>query len=274
MGVRIGMRKAVCALLAVVSVAVGALGTGSAIVASPAGAAEPIQGIDVSNWQGTVDWAALRDAGYLFGFAKATEGVTFVDRTLKANRIGMTASGMVLRGLYHFARPGRNSAADEAVHFLETVGPLNQGEVPVLDLDVEGGPDAGAWAAEWMAIVEQATGHTPILYSGAYYLRQTPTAALTKYPLWVAYWGRNNGSIPTSAPNTDRWEAWTFWQFTSKGSVPGVSGYCDVSLFAGSVDDLAALGRVRSAGPPADPLGDAIRKALNDLAESIRAAGK
>ena len=275
MGVRVGVRRATCCLLAAMFAAVGALGTGVLATATPVGAQEPIQGIDVSNWQGTVDWGAVRESGHLFAFAKATEGTTFVDRYLERNRVGMTAAGLLLRGLYHFAHPGRNSPADEAIHFLETVGPLNEGEVPVLDLEVEGGPHAGPWAAEWMSIVEQRTGHTPILYSGAYYLAKTPTAALTNYPLWIAAWGRNNGEIPSIAPRTDRWEAWTFWQYTSRGRVPGVRGFCDKSLFAGTPEDLAALGRVKSGPPvPADPLGDALRQALNDLATSIRAAGK
>ncbi len=267
MGVRVRVRRATTGLLAVVFAAVTGLGAGALGTATPAGAAEPIYGVDVSNWQGHVDWASVRASGHLFAFTKATEGVTFVDRTLVKNRIGMASAELVLRGLYHFAHPGRNSAAAEALHFLSTIGPLAQGEVPVLDLEVESGPGVGAWAAEWMSIVEEASGHTPILYSGAYYLAEIPTAALTRYPLWVAAWGRNNGNIPSIQPRTDRWDSWTFWQFTSRADVPGVVGNTDRSIFAGSVEELAALGQLRPAPtpPPADPLGDALRKGLTDL---------
>jgi len=246
---------------------VGALGATIAS-AGPVRAAEPLYGVDVSNWQGAVDWSAVRASGRTFAFAKATEGVTFVDRTLNANRQGMAAQGMVLRGLYHFAHPARNSPAAEAQHFLSTVGLLAQGEVPVLDLEVENGPGAGPWAAEWMNIVEQATGRTPILYSYAPFLNDTDTRDLTRFPLWVAAWGRNNGSVPTRLPNTDRWDHWTFWQYTSMASVPGISGDTDASMFPGSEADLAALGGVRA---PASPdLGEVLRKALQNLGDGLR----
>jgi GH25 family lysozyme M1 (1,4-beta-N-acetylmuramidase) len=271
-GFRIGVRRTACWTLAVLFSSVGALGA-SVAAAGPATAEGPLRGIDVSNWQGHVDWSAVKSSGRLFAFTKATEGTSFVDRTLTYNRQAMAAEGLVLRGLYHFAHPALNSPAEEAQHFLSTVGPLLQGEVPVLDLEVEGGPGVGAWAAEWLNIVEQATGHTPVLYSNASYLVSTPTQALTRYPLWVATWGRNDGNVPARQPNTDRWDHWTFWQFTSKGSVPGVAGDTDESLFAGSVSDLAVLGQLRPApgsGAAADPLGDALRKALDDLGNSLR----
>ncbi len=270
MGVRVGVRKTACWLLVAVFSSVGALGA-SLAGAPTAGAAEPLYGIDVSNWQGAVDWPAVRASGHVFAFAKATEGVTFVDRTLNANRQGMAAQDMVLRGLYHFGHPDRNSAADEAQHFLNTVGPLAQGEVPVLDLEVEGGPGAGPWAAEWMNIVEQATGHTPVLYSYAPYLNDTPTADLTRFPLWVAAWGRNDGGIPANGPHTDRWDHWTFWQFTSRATVPGVVGLTDKSMFTGSAADLAALGGVHVPGAPAAvDLGEVLRKDLENLVGSLR----
>ncbi len=269
--VRVGVRKTACSLLVAVFASVGALGA-TVGTAGPAAAAAPLYGVDVSNWQGHVDWPAVRDSGHVFAFTKATEGVTFVDRTLTYNRQSMAAVGMVLRGLYHFAHPDRNSAADEARHYLEAVSPLAQGEVPVLDLEVEGGPGAGPWAAEWMNIVEAATGHTPILYSYAPYLSDTPTQDLTRFPLWIAAWGANNGGVPGRQPNTDRWDNWTFWQYTSKASVPGIEGDTDKSMFAGSGYDLAALGELRAPGQPvpADPLGDALRQGLDNLGNGLR----
>lgn len=201
-----------------------------------------LRGIDVSNWQGAVDWPAVKASGRVFAFAKASEGVDYVDPTMAQNRRGMAAAGLTLRGLYHYAHPGLNTPAQEAQHFLSTVGPLAGGEVPVLDLEVEGGPDVGSWAAQWLGAVQQATGRRPLLYSNAYYLSNTATASLTQYPLWVATWGVNDGTVPASPPDIGRWDHWTFWQYTSKASVPGVTGQCDASLFAGSMADLAALG--------------------------------
>ena len=241
-----------------------ALVAGAFAFATPATAAGPLLGVDVSGWQGQVDWEAVQRSGRTFAFAKATEGVTFVDRTFSANRAGMAHAGLVLRGLYHFARPDRNTAAAEAANFLRTVGPLRPGEVAVLDLEVAPGlPGIGDWAAEWLGRVHQGTGRVPLLYSYESYLYQIPTSRLTQYPLWVAAWGDNDGLVPPAPPKTDRWSRWTFWQYTSNGRVPGVSTRVDDNLFNGTLAELAALGG--TIAPPTDPLGQLVKDVLDGL---------
>jgi lysozyme len=248
---------AVAVVLALVSA--GFLATGQA------SAAGPIHGVDVSGWQGQVDWGAVQRSGRLFGFAKATEGASFVDRTFAANRAAMGQAGLVLRGFYHFARPDRNTAAEEAAHFLRTVGPLGPGEVAVLDLEVNSGlPGIGDWAAEWLGRVHQATGRVPLFYSYESYLYEIPTSRLTPYPLWVASWGDDNGIVPASQPRTDRWGRWTFWQYTSKARVPGVPTQVDDNIFAGTPAELAALGGV-APPPPPDPLAQLVKNVLDGL---------
>lgn len=245
-------------------VSVAAAGIGTVATAGPAGAATSLHGIDVSGWQGTVDWAAVRRSGRMFAFAKATEGASFVDSRFGANRTGMAANGLTLRGFYHFARPDRNSAAAEANHFLRTVGSLGVGEVAVLDLEVAPSSKVGDWAAEWLDIVGRATGRTPILYSYESYLYEVPTSRLTQYPLWVASWGADDGTVPAAPPRTDRWSRWTWWQYTSKAVVPGVAGRVDDNLFFGSAAELGAFGNV-PASTSQDPLGDLVRGLLGGL---------
>ena len=266
---RAGLRKATSSVVALVLGSVAMAGAGALVTASPAAAVSTIRGIDVSGWQGSVDWGAVRRSGRLFGFAKATEGVTFLDSTFAGNRQGMAKSGLALRGFYHFARPDRNSAAAEADHFLQTVGALAPGEVAVLDLEVAASPAVGDWAAEWLGRVAQATGRTPILYSYQSYLYSIPTARLTQYPLWIAAWGRNDGAVPASSPSTDRWSRWTWWQYTSVASVPGVSGNVDESLFAGSAEELAAYGGSTVAP---DLLGNLLKNLLPGLGVTPAAA--
>jgi lysozyme len=256
-------RKAMSSSVAIVLATWALVGAGAAVTAAPAGAAAPIHGIDVSGWQGPVNWGAVRQSGRQFAFAKATEGMTFVDGTFAANRQGMAAAGLALRGFYHFARPDRNSAAAEAAHFLRTVGPLGPGEVAVLDLEVAPSPGVSDWAAEWLALVAQATGRTPILYSYQSYLYSIPTARLTGYPLWMAAWGNNDGNVPAESPKSDRWSRWTWWQYTSNSTVPGVTGHVDENVFAGTAAELAAYGG--TAPPTADPLGDLLRGLTDGL---------
>ncbi len=264
-------RKAVSSALALVVGSVGFAGIGMLATAGPAAAAPAIHGIDVSGWQGSVDWGVVRRSGRLFAFAKATEGATFVDSTFAGNRVGMAGAGFALRGFYHFARPDRNTAAAEASHFLRTVGPLGPGEVAVLDLEVAPGPGVGDWAAEWLRLVGQATGRAPILYSFQSYLYSIPTSRLTQYPLWVAAWGANDGAIPAVPPRTDRWSTWTWWQYTSNATVPGVIGHVDDSIFAGTPAELAAYG---GTAPPPDPLGDLLRSLLTNVLGGLQGAPK
>ncbi len=264
--------RALSSVLAVVVATVGFAGAGILASAGPAVAAPAIHGIDVSHWQGGVDWGAVRRSGRLFAFAKATEGASFVDDTFAGNRLGMAGAGLALRGFYHFARPDRNTAAAEASHFLRTVGPLAPGEVAVLDLEVAPGPGVGDWAAEWLRLVAQATGRTPVLYSYQTYLTSIPTSRLTQYPLWVAAWGADDGTVPATPPQTDRWSRWTWWQYTSNARVPGVNGPVDDSIFNGTPTELAAYGGTTP--PPADPLGDLLRRLLTDVLGGLSGAPK
>src|SRR5659263_154326 len=78
-----------------------------------------VLGIDVSAYQGTINWASVHNAGYNFSFAKATEGIGFTSTTFVSNMNNGNANGMLM-GAYHFARPelNPNGAADEANYFV------------------------------------------------------------------------------------------------------------------------------------------------------------
>ncbi len=209
-----------------------------------------IFGPDVSDWQGAVDWAAVAGSGRRLGIAKATEGTSYVADTLEANRSGMAAAGLVLRGLYHFARAAAGGAGEQAHHFLAAVSTLAPGEVAVLDLedDAIGHAETGAWALEWLEAVEAVTGRAPWLYSYAPFLAGIDTSHLTRFPLWIAGYGHNDGQVPGEdfRPPTDRWARATLWQYTSAATVPGIDGPADDNLFEGTVAELAAL----AGGPP------------------------
>lgn len=108
-------------------------------------------GPDVSHHQGVVDWSRV-SGSCVFAFCKATEGVTFRDKRMAANRQGMRDANLILKGLYHFARPGNNTAVAEADHFCDVVGALEPGEVAVLDLETAhlSRQATGQWTRDWM----------------------------------------------------------------------------------------------------------------------------
>jgi lysozyme len=193
-----------------------------------------ILGIDVSDYQGNVDWNAVAQSGRQFAFAKATEGTNFVCRTFAGNWAGMQAAGLI-RGAYHFARPDSNSPEAEADFFLQQVGDLSPGDLLVLDLEAGSG-DLSAWASAWLQHVYEQVGFRPLLYSGSWFLsphRCTSNDFLGQHGLWLAAY---QSEMPSPPPG---WPVLAFWQHTDAASVPGVGGGCDQSYFNG--DDIETL---------------------------------
>jgi GH25 family lysozyme M1 (1,4-beta-N-acetylmuramidase) len=201
-----------------------------------------VRGIDVSHYQGRIDWQRVAAAGYRFVFAKATEGVRYVDPTYVRNKTGAEREGLVF-GAYHFANPDArpNDAVREANHFLDRARLIPGNIVPVLDLETTGGLSHRRlthWILTWMRHVRDRLGVRPILYTSplGWQLRTGDTATIARAgyeQLWVAHWGVEEPTVP--AGHWDR-HGWTFWQRSECGSVPGVGGCVDVDIAGKSLD--------------------------------------
>jgi GH25 family lysozyme M1 (1,4-beta-N-acetylmuramidase) len=228
----------------------GSGSAGSSGTAATSGPPNPLSapvgvlpGIDVSHWQGTIDWAAVAGTGQRFVFAKATEGQTFGDPMYLAYKQGASAAGLAFAA-YHFARPdaSANDAVLEADHFVQ-VAQVGAGNLlPVLDIEVSGGLDAAAltaWALTWLGEVRARLGVMPLVYTSpnGWKTRFGDTTAVADagYPLWVAHWGVSSPTVPA---NDWGGHGWTFWQYTDCGSVSGIGGCVDLDRFDGT--DLGA----------------------------------
>lgn len=190
-------------------------------------------GIDVSHFQGTVNWPEVAGSGIVFAFAKATDGITYADPDFAVNWPAMQSAGL-LRGAYHFYEPA-DDPASQAQNFLSTVS-LAPGDLPpALDVETLGGVSSTElWSgvAAWLQAVQTATGRQPLLYvAPGFWNENSPDLALTSYPLWLA----DYASQPT-LPNG--WSTWHFWQHSETGSVPGVSTSVDLDLFNGTPTQL------------------------------------
>jgi lysozyme len=198
-------------------------------------------GIDVSTYQGRIDWRKVRQAGIKFAFIKATEGSTIIDDRLAENRRNARANGIPC-GYYHFFRP-RSSVQGQIDNFVKALGTLYPGDLPpVIDIEV---PDQWQEIAVDQRIVliktfldgvKAALGVDPIIYCSAYFPDDVLGNAkiLANYPLWVAqYTSKSSPRVP--AP----WGFWTFWQYTDTGRIPGIPGEVDVNKFNGSLEQLA-----------------------------------
>ncbi|HKG23872.1 MAG TPA: GH25 family lysozyme [Blastocatellia bacterium] len=195
-------------------------------------------GVDVSHFQGAVNWDEVKGAGSSFAFTKATEGLNTVDPMFAANWPAMKDAGL-LRGAYHFFHASEDATA-QANHFMGIVR-LQPGDLPPV-LDVEsGGLDGVSSSAlvegvtTWLGLVQQKTGFTPMLYVSPSFANGYLESKFGAYPLWVAEYG-------VSQPRaTNGWEAWTFWQHSQSGAISGVNGTVDLDTFNGSAARLQAF---------------------------------
>jgi len=207
-----------------------------------------IYGIDVSHWQGTIDWQQVHTIGKkVFAYAKCSEGVSGADdATFTTNMINGTNAGVVM-GAYHLARPDNNSAIDEATHFLSIAnknGYIGQNRLPpALDLEpvfVDGlsKSDLSIWVQTWMTKVQSITGVVPIIYTTRGEIQNRLNSSLTIYKLWIANYNKTGPSDPAS-PQTGIGDwSWVFNQYAG-GDYPqpvsGISGGVDLDIFNGDI---------------------------------------
>ena len=220
----------------------------------------PLLGIDASDFQGAVDWHAVKAAGRSFAFCKATEGVSFIAHSFSANWHGIKAAGLI-RGAYHFGRPGSDPVA-QAEFFWKTVSGAGYGigDLPlVLDLETTDGASPeriNAWTEAFVGKLTILSGRKPMIYTGASFYSGPNLGCL----LWLpSYFQAPITALRNIDPKLPpAWEHWTFWQHTDKMTVPGVHGPCDHSIFDGSLVDLQALAGIN---PPRTSLRQRLTKA-------------
>jgi len=209
-----------------------------------------VPGIDVSHWQGGINWPSVATAGKKFAFQKATESIDYIDPTLATNMTGGKNAG-VLMGVYHFGRPSTaaGDAVAEADWFVDRAGQyMMPGHLPPV-LDLEDGASLTAtqlsnWVQQFENRVFDRAGVTPIIYCNSNYAINELTSAVSIYPLWIANWGAGNGDpMTTGSPPCGVWGAgnWDFWQYSSTGAVSGISGNVDLDVFNGTLAQLQAM---------------------------------
>jgi GH25 family lysozyme M1 (1,4-beta-N-acetylmuramidase) len=199
---------------------------------------DTVFGIDVSYYQGTIDWDAVAADGVEFAFIRVSDGLGYPDSQFANNWQGAQAAGL-LRGVYQFFREDEDPV-DQAAYLLAQMGDLGDGDLPpVIDVESTDGAGPGEIVAnvqEWIDHVEAATGRTPIVYTGKYFWQDNVgSTAFAGYPLWAAHYGVTCPDI------ADQWDDWTFWQYSSSGAVDGIAGDVDTNWFNGSWADLLAL---------------------------------
>ncbi len=202
-----------------------------------------VRGIDVSKYQGNIDWNRVASSGVQFAWIKSTEGGNRLDSRFAENWAGAKAAG-VPRGAYHFVywcRPWQDQMA-----WMEQNVPVEEDALPPV-LDVELTPTSptcrrtlyrAPTVAEMRSMLEEMERHygkKPIIYSTVdFYAGILAGGALDDYPIWVRS-TKYNPSVKYAG------RRWHFWQYQSDGHVAGIGNKVDRNAFFGSPDQWASF---------------------------------
>ncbi|MCQ4637523.1 hypothetical protein NE619_12370 [Anaerovorax odorimutans] len=201
-------------------------------LAQPAFAASEHRGIDVSQWQGRIDYARVRDAGIRVVYMKAGEGSQFVDPYFERNYREARKHRLDI-GFYHFVTARSVDEGRRQAHFFASlINEKNMECRPAMDFEQFGDlskREINAIARAYMEELEKLTGLKPMVYSDASNAQNLWDRRLARYPLWVADYGRDE---PYS---TGHWRAWEGFQYSDRGRISGIDGLVDLDRFKDGV---------------------------------------
>lgn len=241
--------------------------------------------IDVSRWQGNINWALVAQSGVSGAWVKVggADGSLYRDPKAAQNTAGAKAVGFPY-GTYYFASPAVGSARRQARHAIDCGH--GQGRLwPALDLERHNGmtgPELDDWALEWCDEVRRQTGRETLIYTGAW-IGQNGSffgyhrPALASCPLWLANYGRNApGFDPTSSgptvPGVWKTAGWSMWQINDKTRLPGIAeNTVDINIatpafWASQLGDVHTHPAPKPATPKEEWMMKSIRK-NGDLAQ-------
>lgn len=182
-------------------------------------------GIDISHYQGQVDWERLTENSSVkisFVFCKATEGTSLLDKRWKENYRELRKHKTPV-GAYHFFKP-KKDATEQARFFLKNYQPKQNDLPPVLDVEEESSSPVQLRndVKEWMDVVKAKTGRQPIIYTNYFMFTTIFEPYFKEYTFWIA----NYSDIPERMKD-DRIQ---YWQYTDQGMVPGIEGNVDLNM--------------------------------------------
>lgn len=212
---------------------------GTILLNNPSPSRYPVRGVDVSRYQGQIDWEILASNDISFAFIKATEGSSHVDSCFSYNYEEARKTGLRV-GAYHFFSYD-SEGQTQADHYIAVVEKTDGMLPPVIDLefygDKEQNPPAQDQVRQELTVMlgrlEEYYGMKPIIYATEKSYKLYLADAFQEYDIWI----RN---VITSPRLPDHRE-WTFWQYTNRGKLEGYQGdekYIDMNVFRGSSEDF------------------------------------
>lgn len=195
-----------------------------------------IPAIDVSAYQGNVNWGNVKAAGIQIAIIKmgGADAGLYTDSKANQNYYAAKAAGLAV-GMYYFAGPG--SAINQADHFISLCSPLEEGDVMVLDWEIQAADPVG-FCTQFVNRVHERTGIWPLIYFNGSTWNAHDWSPVTKNcGVWVAWYGMDpEGNLPVGG------KMYVMHQYTSSGSVAGIAGRVDMDAWFGTLDQFKKYG--------------------------------
>ena len=193
------------------------------------------EGIDVSDWQGYIDYNQVRNSGIEIVYIKASQGSNIKDSYFDINYENAKANGLKV-GFYHFLTATNTKEAEQEAQFFASV---ISGKEPncklVMDYEVFEGvsvEEINSIAQVFLETVKRLTNKEVIVYSDLYNTQSTFNRNIAdNYELWLAYYGDYN-NLTNVVTN---WQNWTGIQYTDRGNVSGINGNVDRDLYTENI---------------------------------------
>lgn len=185
-------------------------------------------GIDVSRWQGEIDFEAVAASGVEVVYIRASVGDSTVDPYFRRNYENARAAGLKI-GFYHFLSAlSETQARQQAEFFAQTVAGLDYDCRLAMDYGFTRGlstTQINDNARVFLETLKARTGKEVVIYSNASSATHVYNESMTVYPLWVAEYGVDEPS------SRILWDEWVGFQYSSTGRVDGIQGNVDLDRF-------------------------------------------
>lgn len=196
-----------------------------------------VRGIDVSAYQGTIDWEQIEDQGITFAYIKATQGTDSVDEQFENNWKNVKKTG-ITAGAYLFLNLDED-AGKQADLFIKTVDADDNNLPPAIDFELyspydQNPPDATEMTQKLQTVIDKlkdAYGVEPIIYTNYNTYNTYLTDQFTECPIWIC-------DLSNQTPELNGNHEWVFWQYTQRGILSGYDGderFVDFDLYNGDL---------------------------------------
>ena len=187
-------------------------------------------GIDVSSYQGTIDFNRVKASGIDVVYIKAGEGGQITDPYFKQNYLKAARAGLIFGAYYYVTAKNTSEAKAQANDFFNLIRATSFNARPAMDFEDFSGmerEDINEIGLTFLEELERLTKITPMIYTDASSAKTIWSDAFSKYPLWLADYSERD-EFP---PDITVWESWTGFQYSNTGTVPGISGNVDLNKF-------------------------------------------